>query len=89
MGRHRRSQRRRALVDAKLTELMLLAKELCPAATVKAEPIQYEEEDGHVDVFPPPGLPEEEIDRIITALVDRAAKIYDDTGLFLVTGVLN
>ena len=89
MGGRRRSPRRRALVDAKLTELMLFAKGLCPAATVKAEPIQYEDEDGHVDVFPPPALPEEEIERIVTALADRTAKIYEDTGLFLVAAVLN
>ena len=51
MGGKRRRLDRRALLDAKLTELMLLAKELCPEATVKADPFGYEEEDGHVDVF--------------------------------------
>jgi hypothetical protein len=89
MGGKRRSRDRRALLNAKLTELMLLAKELCPEATVKANTIQYEEEDGHVDVFPPSTLPEDDIDRLITALADRTAKIYDDTGLFLVFAVLN
>ena len=89
MGGRRRSHDRRVLRDAKLTELMLFAKELCPAATVKADTIRYEDEDGHVGVFPPSTLPEDDIERIITALADRTAKIYDDTGLFLVFAVLN
>lgn len=88
MGRRRRSRDRRALLGAKLTELTLLAKELCPAATVKAAPIQYEDEDGHVDVFPPSALSEDDHERIVTALADRTAKIYNDTGLFLVFAVL-
>ena len=88
MGGKRRSRDRRALLDAKLTELMLLAKELCPEATVKADSIQYEDEDGAVNVFPPPTLPEDDHDRIVTALADRTAKIYEDTGLFLVYAVL-
>lgn len=88
MGGMRRSRDRRALLDAKLTELMLLAKELCPAATVKADPIQYEDEDGHVDVLLPSEPSEDDHERIATALADRTAKIYDDTGLFLVFAVL-
>ena len=84
-----RSRDRRALRDAKLTELMLLAKELCPEATVKADSNQYEDEDGAVNVFPPPTLPEDDVERIITALADRTATIYDETGLFLVFAVLN
>ena len=89
MGGRRRSRDRRALLDAKVTELMLYAKELCPSATVKADTISYEDEDGNVHVFPPPELPEAEIERIEMALADRSAKIYDDTGLFLVFAVLN
>lgn len=89
MGGRRRSHDRRALRDAKLTELMLFAKKLCPAATVKTDTIRYEDEDGHLNVFPPPTLPEDDIERIITALADRTAKIYDDTGLFLVFAVRN
>ena len=80
MGGKRRRLDRRALLDAKLTELMLLAKELCPEATVKADPFGYEEEDGHVDVLLPSEPSEDDHDRIATALADRTAKIYDETG---------
>jgi hypothetical protein len=53
----------RALLDAKLTELALYAKALCPEAAVEASPLHYEDEDGHVKVFPPPGLSEAEEER--------------------------
>ena len=46
----------RALLDTKLTELALYAKEICPEAAIEANTIQYEDEDGRVEVFPPPGL---------------------------------
>ena len=88
MGGRPRSRDRRALLAAKLTELMLLAKELCPEATVKADPIHYVGEDGHVDVLPPSPLSEDDHERIVTALADCTAKIYDETGLFLVFAVL-
>jgi hypothetical protein len=57
---------RRALLDAKLTELVLFAKELCPAAAVEASALPYEDEDGRVEIFPPSGLSDAE------ALVDTS-----------------
>ena len=47
----------RDLLKDKLTELALYAKELCPDAVVEVSATSYEDEDGHVDIFPPPGLP--------------------------------
>jgi len=73
----------RTLLDAKLTELVLYAKELCPEAVVKASATSYEDEDGHVDIFPPPGLPEEEEERIELAVAARAGDIFEETGLFI------
>jgi len=49
----------RMLLDAKLTELALYAKALCPEAVVDISTLQYEDEDGHLDIFPPPSLSEE------------------------------
>ena len=80
---------RRALLDAKLTELMLFAKELFPSARVEGSTIIYEDEDGRVDVFAPPGLSEAEEDRLELTLAERAADIFDDTGLFIVCAVLD
>lgn len=73
----------RKLLDAKLTELALYAKELCPEAIVKVSSTSYEDEDGHVDIFPPPSLSEEEEERIELAVAARAGDIFEETGLFI------
>ena len=73
----------RELLDAKLTELALYAKELCPEAVVKASSHSYEDEDGHVDIFPPPSLSEEEEERIELAVAAHAGDIFEETGLFI------
>lgn len=79
----------RALLDTKLTELALYAKELCPDAAVETSTIQYEDEDGHVEVFPPPTLSEAEEERIELALAGRAAEIFEETGLYILCAVLD
>ena len=47
---------RRTLVGQYLTEVSLLAKALCPEAQVEATTERYEDEDGHVRIYPPAGL---------------------------------
>ncbi len=84
-----RTSDRRALLDAKLTELLLLAKELCPAARVEAAAIQYEDEDGRVDVFPPADLSEDEVERLEMAIARRAGRIFETTGLFILCAVFD
>ena len=84
-----RTDDRRALLDAKLTELVLFAKQLCPSAAVEASAIQYEDEDGRVEVFPPPALSEAEEDQVEMDLAARAAEIFADTGLYIVCAVLD
>lgn len=73
----------RALLDDKLTELMLYAKELCPDAVVEVSSASYEDEDGHVDIFPPPGLSEEEEEQVELTVAARAGEIFEETGLFI------
>lgn len=84
-----RESNHRALLDAKLTELGLYAKELCPDGRVEIRAIRYEDEDGHVGLFPPPKLSDEEEERIELALCARAAEIFEETGLFILCGVLD
>ncbi len=83
-----RRDERRKLLDAKLVELALFAKELCPAAKVEMSTVRYEDEDGHITVYPPPTLSEEEEDRIELTLAARAGEIFDETGLFVLCAVL-
>jgi hypothetical protein len=85
---HHNPDIRRALLDEKLTELALYAKSLCPEAEVEMSTVQYEDEDGHLDVFPPPTLMEAEEEQIELALAERAAQIFADTGLYLLCAVL-
>jgi hypothetical protein len=73
----------RELLNAKLTDLMLYAKELCPDAAVEAGPSSYEDEDGHVSIYPPPSLPEEEVERVELAVAARAGDIFEETGLLI------
>ena len=79
----------RALLDVKLTELALYAKELCPEAVIEASTIQYEDEDGRVEVFPPPTLTEVEEEGIEHALADRTAEIFAQTGLYIPCAILD
>lgn len=80
----------RHLLDRKLTELALYAKELCPEAKVEASTVPYEDEDGHLSVFPPPGiLSEEEEDRIELAIAARAAATFEQTGLYILCAVFD
>jgi hypothetical protein len=89
MDAHPERDNRRALLDAKLTELTLYAKQLCPDAEVEASTIQYEDEDGHLEVFPPPTLLEAEEEQIELVLAERAAEIFAATGLYILCAVLD
>lgn len=79
----------RLLLDRKLTELALYAKELCPEAEVEASMVPYEDEDGHLSVFPPPGLSEAAEERIELAIAERAAAIFEQTGLYILCAVFD
>jgi hypothetical protein len=89
MRRHLRRDDYRALLDVQLTELALYAKELCPDADIEASALQYEDEDGRVEVFPPPGLSEAEEERIEHALGERSAEIFTQTGLYIPCAILD
>jgi 2'-5' RNA ligase len=80
---------RRALLDAKLTELGLYATELYPEGAVEMSTVRYEDEDGHVTLIVPPACSEEDEDRMELALAARADQIFEATGLLIVCGVLD
>ena len=82
MRRQTKQDNSRVLLDRALTTLTLYAKELCPEAAVEANTIQYEDEDGRVEVFPPT-LSESEEERLEHALAERSAEIFAQTGLYI------
>ena len=78
---------RAALLDKYVTEISLLAKELCPEAAVEVLFTRYEDEDAHIFVFLPEGSSETDMDRLGEALTDRSVEILLDTGLLILAGV--
>jgi hypothetical protein len=81
------SSERKNLVDNYLTELSLLAKRLCPEAKIEATTEAFEDEDGHVRIYPPAGLSEEEIADIEGKLADRCVDILVEKGVFICSAV--
>jgi hypothetical protein len=78
---------RRSVVNKYLTEVSRLAKELCPAAQVEATTERYEDEDGHVRIYPPAGLSHRQIAEIEGKIAERCVDILVETGIFLCTAV--
>jgi hypothetical protein len=77
------AETQRDILDRKFTELTLLAKRLCPEAKLEANTIRYEDEDGRLKVFPPPGMSELEEEALEEALIEKCIEIFDETGLFI------
>jgi aerobic-type carbon monoxide dehydrogenase small subunit (CoxS/CutS family) len=70
-----------------LTELSLFAKRLCSDARTEATTVTFEGEDGHVRVYPPAGLREEEITAIEGKLAERCVDILIEKGVFICSAV--
>jgi len=62
---------RRSIVGKYLTEVSLFAKELCPEAKVEVTTESYEDEDGHVRIYPPAGLEQRQIEEIKGKIAER------------------
>ena len=78
---------RQGLVERSLTEIRLLAKALCPEAKVEATMESYEDEDGHVRIYPPAGLSDTQLEELEGKIADRCVDILVDTGVFLCAAV--
>jgi hypothetical protein len=78
---------RRLIIDKCLTDVSLFAKALCPAAKVEATPERYEDEDGHVRVYPPAGLTDSQIEELEGKVAERCVELLLETGIFLCAAV--
>jgi hypothetical protein len=78
---------RKGLVDKYLTELSLLAKRLCPEARIEATTEVFEDEDGHVRIYAPAGMREEDVANIEGKLADRCVDILIEKGVFICSAV--
>jgi len=79
--------KRRDLLEAKLTELTSFIKDLSPESRVEISFEQYEDEDAHVRVYLPPTIEPHEIQRIELTLGERCNDVLVDTGLFIIGAV--
>jgi len=70
-------------VDKFITELISLAKDLCPEAEVKISTVSLEGEDARMKIIVPPDK-YEEVDKVLT---QRAYDILIDEGYQIVVGV--
>lgn len=81
------SSERKTLVDGCLTELTLLAKQLCPEARIEATKETFEDEDGHVRVYPPADTKEQDVADIEGKLAERCVDILVEKGIFICAAV--
>lgn len=77
------SSERKNLVDNYLTELTLLAKKLCPEAKIEGSTESFEDEDGHVRIYPPAGASDEEIADVEGQIADRCVDILVQDGILI------
>ena len=78
---------RRTIVGKYLTDVSLLAKDLCPEAQVEATTECYEDEDGHVRIYPPAGFSQEQIAELEGKIAERCIDILVEAGVFLCAAV--
>jgi hypothetical protein len=78
---------RRVMVDKYLTEITLFVKALCPEVKIEATMESFEDEDGHVRIYPPAGLNERQIEALEGKVADRCVDILIDAGVFLCAAV--
>ncbi len=83
----RKRPHRPELLEAKLSELTDLIKELSPEARVEIAFTHYEDEDAAVDIYPPASLRAEEVRRLEQTLGERCNEILVETGLFIIGAV--
>jgi hypothetical protein len=79
--------KRRMLVDKYLTELSLLAKELCPGAKIEATTETFEDEDGHIRVYPPARISAEEIEQVEGKIASKCVDILVEKGVSICAAV--
>jgi hypothetical protein len=78
---------RQRLIDQLLSEVSFFAQTLCPEADVEATTERYEDEDGHVRIYPPAGLSERQIEELELKVAERCVEILLTHGIFLCTAV--
>jgi hypothetical protein len=59
-----------------------------PGGHGRSQHLPYEDEDGWVEIFPPPHLSDAEEDSVEMAVAERAAQIFEETGLYILCAII-
>ncbi len=70
----------------KMSHLIASSRSFLPINKIR---YNQEDEDGHLDIFPPPSLSEDEEERLELAVAKRMAEIFEQTGLYIPCTVLD
>ncbi len=87
MARKQTPASQQELLESILSTLSALIQELCPEAEVDITFEQYEDEDAHIYIHPPPTLEAEKVEHLELTVGERCNEILLDTGLFIVSAV--
>ena len=87
MARKPTTASQQQLLEQTLSNLTAMIKDLSPQAEVEITFEQYEDEDAHVYVHPPPDMAAEEVDRLEVAIGEHCNEMLLDTGLFIISAV--
>jgi hypothetical protein len=87
MARKQTTASQRQLLERTLSQLATWIQDLAPQAQVDITLEQYEDEDAHLYVQPPPGMTAEDVERLELTVGERCNEILLDTGLFIVSAM--
>jgi hypothetical protein len=87
MPRTPKNPSQQELLETKLSELTAMIKDLSPQARVEISFERYEDEDAHIDVYPPSSMMPDQVSRIELAMGERCNDVLLETGIFIVGAV--
>ena len=73
----------RTLLDRYMTSFSLHIKELCPEAQMEINFTNYDGEDGHIILFLPPSISDDEREKLGNQLAERSIEILLESGILI------
>jgi hypothetical protein len=77
----------RTRLDAAITALSLLIRDLCPEARLEVSLARYEDEDAHIWVALPSAISEEEREHIANRMAEKSLDILLAEGFLILAGL--
>ena len=77
----------RTRLDAAVTALSLLIRDLCPAARLEVSFVRYEDEDAHIWVSLPSTISEESREHMANQIAEKSLDILLAEGFLVLAGI--